>query len=126
MGLNPSHIVQIAVPVLDLARARTFYRDVLGLTHLFDAPPSLSFFQCGQTRLMLSPQEGVQGVAGPLLYYNVADASAAQAALEATGAPLVQPAHLIARADGKDIHLAICRDSEGNMVGLMSETPSVV
>ncbi|MFV3129813.1 VOC family protein [Niveispirillum sp. KHB5.9] len=125
MGLNPSHIVQVAVPVLDIDRARAFYRDVLGLTHLFDAPPSLSFFQCGQTRLMLGPREGAEPVAGPILYYNVPDAGAAQADLVAAGAPLVQPAHLIARVAGKDIHLAICRDSEGNMVGLMSETPTV-
>ncbi|KPF85088.1 hypothetical protein IP70_13655 [alpha proteobacterium AAP38] len=122
MGLNPSHIVQVAVPVQNLDRARAFYRDVLGLTHLFDAPPSLAFFQCGQTRLMLGPQEGQEQVAGPILYYNVPDATAAQAALEAAGAPVIQPAHLIARVGGKDIHLSICRDSEGNMVGLMSET----
>lgn len=124
MGLNPSHIVQVAVPVQDIDRARAFYRDVLGLPHLFDAPPSLAFFQCGQTRLMLSPSEGEGPVASPILYYNVADAGVAQAVLTAAGAPLVQPAHLIARVGGKDIHLAICRDSEGNMVGLMSETPT--
>lgn len=125
MALNPSHIVQVAVPVQDIDRARDFYRDILGLTHLFDAPPSLAFFLCGQTRLMLSPQEGQEKLAGPVLYYNVPDAAVAQAALEAAGAPVVQPAHLIARVGGKDIHLAICRDSEGNMVGLMSETPAI-
>jgi len=39
-----SKIMQIAVPVPNPERARAFYSDVLGLTHLFDAPPFLSFF----------------------------------------------------------------------------------
>lgn len=125
MSLSPSHIAQVAVPVQDLDRARAFYRDVLGLEHLFDAPPSLAFFQCGPTRLMLGPQEGAAQVGRPVLYYHVPDAGAAQAVIAAAGAPVVQPAHLIARVGGKDIHLAMCHDSEGNMVGLMSETQAV-
>jgi methylmalonyl-CoA/ethylmalonyl-CoA epimerase len=40
--------------VTDLARAVTFYRDVLGLRFLFRAPPGLAFLQCGEVRLMLS------------------------------------------------------------------------
>lgn len=125
MALSPSHIVQVAIPVQDIDRARAFYRDVLGLTHLFDAPPSLAFFQCGQTRLMLGPREGSEPVGGPLLYYNVPDATVAEAQLTAAGIAMVQSSHLIARVGGMDIHLAICRDSEGNMVGLMSERPTV-
>jgi len=38
---------------------------------------------------------------------------------------VVRPAQLIARVGGKDIHLAVCRDCEGNMLGLMSESPTV-
>lgn len=121
MALNPSHIVQVAVPVRDLDRARAFYRDVLGLTHLFDAPPSLSFFQCGQTRLMLSPQEGAELLAAPLLYYSVPDARTAQATLVTAGAMLVRDAHCIARISDRDIWLAVARDSEDNLIGLMSE-----
>ena len=45
---------QVAISVRDVARARAFYRDVLGLAHLFDAGPSLSFFACGGVRLMLT------------------------------------------------------------------------
>jgi len=125
MALSPTHIVQVAVPVQDIDRARAFYRDVLGLPHLFDAPPSLAFFQCGQTRLMLGPRDGGEPVGGPLLYYHVPDAAAAEAQLVAIGVDVVQPAQLIARVGGKDIHLAVCRDSEGNMLGLMSESPTV-
>jgi len=51
-------IGQIAIAVTDIEKARTFYRDTLGLEHLFDAPPELAFFNCGGTRLMLTIQNG--------------------------------------------------------------------
>ncbi|MGZ8337474.1 MAG: VOC family protein [Allosphingosinicella sp.] len=120
-GIQPSHIVQVAVPIHDLERAKQFYGERLGLRHLFDAPPGLSFFQCGETRLMLSQPEGPETAAASILYYGVADAAAAQRALEGDGVTFEQPAHRIARVGDKDIWLAICRDSEGNLLGLMSE-----
>ncbi len=121
MAVNPSHLAQIAIPVRDLDRARTFYRDTLGLTHLFDAPPGLAFFQCGQTRLMLSQPEGPETAGSSILYYAVPDARAAEAELAAAGVTFDQAAHLIARVADKDIWLAITRDSEGNLIGMMSE-----
>ena len=54
-NLSESRIGQIAIVCADVGRARNFYRDALGVKHLFDAGPSLSFFQSGTTRLMLSP-----------------------------------------------------------------------
>ena len=48
-----NQIGQIAITVRDLPRAVNFYRDVLGMRHLFDAGPKLSFFDCGGVRLML-------------------------------------------------------------------------
>lgn len=121
MPLSPSHILQIAVPVRDLDRARAFYRDTLGLTHLFDAPPGLAFFQCGKTRLMLSQPEGAETAGSSILYYAVPSARDAEAALAVEGAPFDQPAHFIATVGGKQVWLAIARDSEGNLIGLMSE-----
>ncbi len=121
MPVNPSHIVQIAIPVRDLDRAKSFYGGMLGLTHLFDAPPGLSFFQCGQTRLMLSQPEGPETAGSSILYYSVADAPAAQRALAGDGVAFEEEARCIARVGDKDIWLAVARDSEGNMFGLMSE-----
>ena len=40
---GPSGVGQIAIPVTDLERAVTFYRDVLGLRFLFRAPPGWPF-----------------------------------------------------------------------------------
>ena len=123
-SIQPTHIVQVAVPIRDLERAKKFYGEQLGLTHLFDAPPGLSFFQCGQTRLMLSQPEGPDTAAGSILYYGVPDARQACAALAGQGIMFEQEAHCIAHVGDKDIWLAICRDSEGNMLGLMSEEPA--
>src|SRR5262245_60651532 len=52
-----SQIGQISINVHDLPRAVAFYRDVLGMKHLFDAGPRLSFFDCGGVRLMLGPAD---------------------------------------------------------------------
>ncbi|MCX6045594.1 MAG: VOC family protein, partial [Chloroflexi bacterium] len=48
-----SQIGQIAINVQDLERAIAFYRDILALPFLFNAP-GLAFFQCGEVRLLLS------------------------------------------------------------------------
>ena len=121
-SIQPSRIAQIAIPVHDPDRAKAFYRDRLGLTHLFDAPPGLVFFQCGETRLMLSQPEGPETAGCSILYYAVADAREAQAALAADGVTFEEGARCIARIGERDLWLAVCRDSEGNLVGLMSET----
>lgn len=121
MPLNPSHIAQIAVPVRDLDRARAFYRERLGLTHLFDAPPGLAFFQCGQTRLMLSQPEGPESAGSSILYYAVPSARQAEAALAAEAVQIEANAHHLATVEGREVWLAVARDSEGNLIGLMSE-----
>ena len=51
-----TRIGQIAINAHDVDRATAFYRDVLGLPHLFRAG-QLSFFDCGGVRLMLDKAE---------------------------------------------------------------------
>ena len=123
-SVQPSHIAQVAIPIHDLERAKAFYGERLGLTHLFDAPPGLSFFQCGETRLMLSQPEGPETAGSSILYYAVADAREAQAQLAEDGILFEEEARCIARVAGKQVWLAVCRDSEGNLLGLMSEQPA--
>lgn len=120
-GVQPTHIAQIAVTVGELERAKRFYRDSLGLIHLFDAPPGLSFFQCGETRLMLSRPEGAETAGSSILYYGVEDAEAAYRRLSAEGVRFEEEPKRIATVGGKAVWLAIARDSEGNLIGLMSE-----
>jgi methylmalonyl-CoA/ethylmalonyl-CoA epimerase len=116
----PNRLAQVAIVVQDLNRAKAFYRDILGLPHLFDAPPGLAFFQCGETRLMLSRPEGPESAGSSILYYGVEDVEAAYEDMRAKGVAFDEPPRRIAEVDGKPIHLAICRDSEGNLLGLIS------
>ena len=118
--MPPTRLAQVAILVQDLDRARTFYRDILGLPHLFDAPPGLAFFQCGETRLMLSRPEGSDSAGNSILYYGVDDVEAAYDEMRGKGVAFDEPPRKIAELEGKAIHLAICRDSEGNHLGLIS------
>src|SRR3954453_8021277 len=86
-GPGIGRIGQIAVPVRDLDRAVAFYRDVLGLRLLFQAPPGLAFFECGDVRLMLSiPEMPDQAQPGSIIYYVVDDLAAAWRMVTARGA----------------------------------------
>jgi methylmalonyl-CoA/ethylmalonyl-CoA epimerase len=117
-------IKQIGVPVRDVKEAARFYRDTLGLTHLFDAPPALSFFDCGGVRLMLAGPEA-QGEEGgqqhPVLFYDVSDIKKAHAAIKSSGAASIEEPHIIARMNGREIWIASVSDGQGNVVSLMSD-----
>src|SRR5258708_36801586 len=70
-------LAQITNVVHDIDRAVKFHRDTLGLPLLFQAPPSLAFFQVGPVRLMLSPPEtAAQDHPGSVLYRRVKDIEA--------------------------------------------------
>lgn len=117
---GPTKLAQVAISVADVERAKGWYRDVLGLVHLFNAPPGLAFLQCGETRLMLSRPEGPQPAGNSILYYGVADVEAAYRAMQSRGVAFEETPKIIARVEERDVHLAICRDSEGNLLGLIS------
>jgi methylmalonyl-CoA/ethylmalonyl-CoA epimerase len=118
-----NHLTQVAVVVQDLDRAVRFYRDTLGLTFLFQAPPGLAFFDLSGVRLMLDkPSEPLpNGVGTSILYYGVDDIQAEHAALVAGGVKFEEPPHRIASLGDRDIWMGAFRDSEGNMLALMSE-----
>ncbi len=119
-ALGLSRIGQIAIPVKDLARSVEFYRDVLGLRFLFEAPPALAFFDCGGVRVMLEGS-GEGSTASSTLYYVVADLQAAVDALRRRGAKVEADPHLIARMPDHDLWMAFIRDPDEHLLGLMSE-----
>lgn len=123
---TPSTVItrlgQVAIPAADLARAIAFYRDVLGLRLLFEAPPKLAFFDCGGVRLMISePEGGTAFQPGSILYYVVDDLKGTHEALAARGVQFLHGPQLVARMPDHELWMAFLRDSEGNTVGLMSE-----
>ena len=116
-----STIGQIALVVKDLSRAVAFYRDVLGMKFLFQAPPALAFFDCGGIRLMLAPPEGEFDRAGSVLYFKVEDIDATYADLRARSVEFLGAPHMIAKMPDYELWMAFFRDGEGNTLALMHE-----
>ena len=118
-----ARIGQIAINAHDVDRATTFYRDVLGLPHLFRAG-QLSFFDCGGVRLMLD-RAGKPEFDHPcsILYFQVADIQAAHQRLQRAGAKFEDQPHVVAPMPNSDLWMTFFRDSEGNLLALMSEVP---
>ena len=122
VALGP--IGQIALPASDLGAAVRFYRDVLGLPLLFEAPPGLAFFDCGGVRLMLAAPEGggaATPASGAAIYFRVADMHATHARLKSSGATFTGEPHLIARMPDHDLWMAFLTDPTGNLLALMHE-----
>src|SRR5215472_7601608 len=90
-----SRIGQIAINAHDVDRATAFYRDVLGLQHLFRAG-QLSFFNCGGVRLMLDkPEKAEFDHPSSILYFKVSDIQATFERLKAGGAKFEDTPHML-------------------------------
>lgn len=117
-------IGQIMVTAQNLDRAVGFYRDTLGLKFLFQAPPQMAFFECGGVRLLVGvPERKEFAHAASTIYYKVADIEAAAAELRGKGVVFLGGPSAIAKMPTHTLWLAEFKDSEGNVVALMSEVP---
>ncbi len=127
IGPSLDQIAQIFVNVKDLERATAFYRDILGMTFLFQAPPGMAFFDCGGIRLMLGVADRPE-VDHPasIIYYKVADIERVYETFAARGVEFIVKPHLVAPMPTYDLWLADFKDSEGNILALMSEVPREV
>lgn len=115
-------IGQIAIPVKDLPRAVNFYRDVLGLQFLFEAPPQLAFFNCGGVRILLdNPVDQEFANHSSIIYFKVADITATYELFKSGGTEFVDKPHLIAKMPDHDLWMTFFKDTEGNTLALMSE-----
>jgi len=124
-SLGIKNIGQVSIIVHDLQRATVFYRDTLGLPLLFTAP-NLAFFDCGGVRLMLGPAETPElDHPSSILYFRVSDLTASHQRLVDAGVQIVAPPRLIAPMPAYDLWMSAFRDSEGNIMQLMSEVPRV-
>ncbi|MCU1408157.1 MAG: methylmalonyl-CoA epimerase [Microbacteriaceae bacterium] len=119
-------ILQVAQHADDLDRAAAFYTALLG------GPPAarfeasgLLFFNVGRSRLLLE-----RAAASALIYLQVDDVRSTIEAARMRRVEVVEEPHVIfSHVDdtlgpaGTDEWMAFIRDSEGNLVGLVSHEP---
>ena len=119
-NLGLSQIEQIAVNAHDLDRAVGFYRDKLGMKHLFTVPPNLAFFDCDGIRLMLSlPAKPEFDHPSSIIYFKVDDIQQATQTLSERGVHFEEQPIFVADMGTYDLWLASFRDSEDNLLALM-------
>jgi len=121
-GFALGEIGQIGLTVSDLEKAIAFYRDALGIKHLFNAPPGMAFFALGNVRLMLSrPEKPDSDRLGCALYFKVADIQSARDALAARGVTFEVEPHRLATMPDHELWMAFFRDPDRNLLALMCE-----
>jgi DNA-binding CsgD family transcriptional regulator/catechol 2,3-dioxygenase-like lactoylglutathione lyase family enzyme len=113
-------IGQIARSVGNIEASEAWYRDVLGLPHLYTYG-TLAFFDCGSTRLMLS-QEKSGAAKESILYLRVPDIAGAHEKLMARGVKFTHAPHMIHRhSDGTEEWMAFFEDPDARPLALMSQ-----
>jgi len=117
-----SGIGQIAINAHDLDRATAFYRDTLGLPHLFSAG-TMAFFDCGGIRLMLGIADKPEfDHPSSIIYFNVDDVRTLYRDLGEKVNFRAEPL-VVHRTDTHELWMAFFDDTEGNTLALMSEVP---
>ncbi len=110
---------QIGRSVNDIAAARRWYGEVLGLPHLYFFG-TLAFFRCGDVRRCLSQGDG--GTANSIIYFRVADVRASHATLTARGVVFINAPHMVHRHDdGSEEWMAFFKDIDGCPLAIMAQ-----
>ncbi len=124
IDLSDATVGQLLIPVEDLERATTYYRDTLGLPFLFSAPPQMSFFQAGSVRLLVGvPEDDRPRQRGSMVYFRVSDIHSVQQTLAGRGVAFHAQPHVVHRTPTSELWLTEFRDPDGNELALMSDTP---
>lgn len=124
IGTLISGLGQVSLLVRDIGRSEVFYRDVLGLRHLYTFG-QLAFFEIGDARLYLQAVADDEWAASSLLYFRVADIAAAHAALgERAVAFIDEPRRIHAHEDGTEEWMTFFEDLDGNRLALMATVPA--
>lgn len=122
MSFGLSQIRQIAVNARDIERAVAFYRDKLGMKHLFSVPPKMAFFDCDGIMLMLSlPDTPEFDHASSVIYFGVDDIQEATRILTERGVEFREQPTFVADMGTYELWMAFFSDSENNLLALRSE-----
>ncbi len=111
-------IGQVARHVSNVKISTNWYRDILGLPHLFQFG-NLSFFDCDGTRLFLSEGDG-NPEHNSVIYFKVDDIRVMHEGLKAKGVEFTHAPHKIhVHDDGTEEWMAFFNDPDGQPIGLM-------
>jgi len=120
MALGP--VGQIHISVTDVERAVGFYRDVLGVQHLFTVPGQpMAFFASGEVRLYLGVPTSPEFRSRCVLYFRVDDIDAEVDRLTDLGVAFRDRPHLVHRDAGTELWMAGLTDPDGHHIILMQE-----
>jgi methylmalonyl-CoA/ethylmalonyl-CoA epimerase len=123
MPFAPNRIGQIALAVRDVDASEAYYRDTLGLRHLYRFG-DLTFFDCSGVRLMLEKTKDASAVGrGSPIYFSCADIVLAVRDLRKRNVAFTIEPHLIAKMEDHDLWMAFFEDPDGNTLALMQEAP---
>ncbi|MFK9090993.1 VOC family protein [Bacillus salipaludis] len=112
---------QIGVPVKDIDRAITFYKDVLKLPLLFNTD-TMAFFECNGLRLLLTlPEKEQFAHPSSVIYFNVEDIKTAYQDLFEKGVIFLDEPHVVAKMRQTETWMTFFKDTEDNIHALMSE-----
>lgn len=122
-GLGSARLGQVSRRVSDIDAAVSWYRDTLGLMHLYTFG-DLAFFDVAGTRLFLTAtaEEGDEK-GESILYFAADDIHETYAALSARGVVFTSAPLLIHRHDsGVEEWMAFFDDPDGHTLAVMSQT----
>jgi predicted enzyme related to lactoylglutathione lyase len=120
MALGP--LGQIHISVTDVERSVAFYRDVLGVSHLFTVPGQpMAFFASGDVRLYLGIPESEEFTSRCVLYFRVDDLDAEVARLTDLGVTFLDTPHVVHRDGSTELWMTALRDPDGHHILLMQE-----
>ena len=116
---------QVSLLCRDVGRTEAFYRDTLGLPHLFTFG-DLAFFQAGETRIFARAVPDDEWRAGSILYLAVPDIHAAHDALVGNGVTVQAAPHRIhTHDDGTEEWMAFFEDPDRNTLAFMATASPV-
>lgn len=112
---------QVALSVADLDAAVEFYGEKLGLRLIGRFPPGLAFFDCGNTRLMITAAEQGGQTRNSTVYFNVAEIQSGYDDLRSRGVVFEGEPQAVHVAGDYSLWMAFFRDPEGNIMAIMDE-----
>jgi len=125
LSLGP--LGQVSMLIRSAVKTEAWYRDVLGLPHVFTFG-DLVFFDCDGTRLFLREVPDGEWRPSSILYFLVPDIAEAHAALIRRGVTFLGAPHMIFRDDatGTEEWMAFFNDPDANTLAIMARVAGAI